>query len=503
MRHRLTCALLVMHFAFYILHLNAQEMLGVVNSNFEGVNMGIINPANTGLAEQKWNINLLAGDFFVSSNYIYIHRKDYGFLKVFKVNIMDPQYLYTYDYPDNFVDSVYYFDYFKNSKPRNMYQHVRIVGPSVLYRNGSNSFSFVTGLRTATSVERLPNDLATFIYRGQQFRPLYNQTYKDSWTRTASLTWAEIGLSYSRKIYERYGDALYAGATGKLLLGLAGAYASVGNITYMIPNADSIYFYDMNATMGFSLPINPTNNSAVIDPLIKGKGFSFDIGVTYVRMKEKRKNYKPVNSLLKGIETEYKYRAGISLLDVGFVRFNRFVQVHEFNNVQNRLWSGLLSFAPDNLQEIINSASYNLLGDSTASLTPANSLKIWLPSALSVQIDYNFGRNLFLNATFMNGIRFAQPSVKRSAILSLTPRYETKYFEVNIPFSLYEYREVQMGLSVRIFNLVIGTEKLGTFLHLTDVSGMDIYFALGFDLNIKGKEKPCDSYENYKRFQSK
>ena len=109
-------------FCSLFLEARPQEMLGVMNSNFSGVNGAVINPANTLNSGQMININLLAGDFFISSNYIYIHKKDYGLLKIFRVNIMDPQYLYTYDYPQfNYTDSLYYFDYFKNSKPKNVY----------------------------------------------------------------------------------------------------------------------------------------------------------------------------------------------------------------------------------------------------------------------------------------------------------------------------------------------------------------------------------------------
>jgi hypothetical protein len=148
-------------------------------------------------------------------------------------------------------------------------------------------------------------------------------------------------------------------------------------------------------------------------------------------------------------------------------------------------------------------ASYNLLGDSTASLTGKTRFGVWLPSAASLQFDYNFGNNIFANMTYIQGIRLGSIAVRRPALISVTPRYETRYFEVNLPLSLYDYRDPQIGLAVRIFNLVIGTEKLGTIMHLTNVNGMDFYFSLGFNLDPKPKEKPCDSYANYKRYQTK
>jgi hypothetical protein len=259
----------------------------------------------------------------------------------------------------------------------------------------------------------------------------------------------------------------------------------------------------MNATFGSSLPFDAATNTVAIDPLIKGTGIGFDIGVTYLKINHRTNGNRKSSFWLQGTQQDYLYRVGISLIDVGKINFNKLVQVNEFNGVNNALWSGLRTFAPTNFQQTVRSASYHFLGDSMASLTNQTKFGVWLPTAASLQVDYNAGNNVFINATFVQGIRLGQISVRRPTLLSVTPRYETRYFEVNLPFSFYDFRDPQIGLAIRIFNLVIGTEKLGTFVNLTDVNGMDVYFSLGFDLNPKGKAKVCDSYENYKKFQTK
>ena len=493
-------------FCSLFLEAKPQEMLGIMNSNFTGVNSSIINPANTVTSDQTININLLAGDFFVSSNYIYVHRKDYGFLKIFRVNIMDPQFLYIYEYPSgNYSDSVYYYDYFKNSKPKNIYLNTRIMGPSVMYHKGKHAFSFITGLRNNTSVVKLPYDVANFIYRGQQFRPQQNNTYTDGPIRFTELSWAEIGLGYAYTIYKDYNYELNAGITVKALLGLGAAYGIIKNATYMIPNMDSLYVYDMNGTIGYSIPFDASNNTASIDPLIKGTGIGFDFGISYLKMNQMAAQIQKGSIWLQGTRQNYLYKVGISLIDVGKINFNKLVQVNEFNNVNNALWSGLRTFAPTSIQQAIRSASYHLLGDSMTSQTNQTRFSIWLPTAASFQFDYNFGNNLFVNATFVQGVRLGQISVRRPTLISLTPRYETRYWEVNLPVSFYDFRDPQLGLAIRIFSLVVGTEKLGTFLNLTDVNGMDVYFSLGFNIVPKEKSRSgkCDSYEDYKRFMVK
>jgi hypothetical protein len=491
-------------FCSLFLETKPQEMLGVMNSNFSGVNGAVINPANTLASDQMININLLAGDFFVSSNYIYIHKKDYGLLKIFRVNIMDPRYLYMYEYPQfNYSDSLYYFDYFKNSKPKNVYQNTRIIGPSLTVHKGKHAFSLITGLRTNTSVVKLSYDLANFIYRGMQFMPQQNTTYTNEPMRFTALSWAEIGLGYAYNFHRGNDYEMNAGITVKALLGLGAMYGIINNVTYMIPNVDTLYVNSMNGTVGFSMPLNAADNTAALDPLIKGTGIGFDFGVSILKLNHRSIGNRKSSSWLKGIQQNYLYKIGISMIDVGKINFNKLVQVHEYNDVNNAAWYGLRTFAPTNLQQILRATSYNFLGDSSASLSSKTRFGVWLPTAASLQFDYNFGNNLFVNATIVQGIRLGQISVRRPTLLSVTPRYEARYFEVNLPVSFYDFRDPQIGLAIRIFNLVIGTEKLGTFVNLTDVNGMDVYFSLGFNLNPKGKAKPCDSYENYKRYQTR
>jgi hypothetical protein len=207
----------------------------------------------------------------------------------------------------------------------------------------------------------------------------------------------------------------------------------------------------------------------------------------------------------------HRFSAGLSLLDIGWIRFNKAVQVHEFNDVTDKGWGDLNNFHPKTLQYFFRSASQNLLGDSLASLTDQSSFTIFLPAGISLQGQYYIGYNLFANMVFVQGIRLSHPDIRRPSLIGLIPRYETRVWEVDLPFSLVDYKYPQVGLSIRVFNLVIGTERLGTFLNLSDVRGMDLYFSLGLSLDPKkrdwrykqGKFAPCESYENYNRFRVK
>jgi hypothetical protein len=284
------------------------------------------------------------------------------------------------------------------------------------------------------------------------------------------------------------------------------------DLSYMVPNHDSIYFYQMSGNLVLDLPMDySTNTFSMFNPLIRGWGLGFDVGITYTQNGTPLFGNSVLSSKSQEPESEYLFRLGLSLLDAGKITFTKSVQFHEFRNVNNVLWPGLSNFHPKSIQEFIRASSYHLLGDSLASLTEKQKFDIYLPTAISFQGDYYLGKNIYLNATYVQGIKIGQPSVRRPSLIALTPRYETRIFGVNLPISLYDFRDPAIGLAVRIYSLILGTEKLGTFLNITDVRGIDFYFSLGININPKktnwqykkSKTVTCESYEDYHRYQVK
>jgi hypothetical protein len=492
---------------------NAQEMLGIVNGNYSGVNGSVLNPAGMGHSRQFLNVNLLGGDFYINSNYLYIHRQDYNFFGLFSVDINDPRYTYIYQYPEfQFIDTLHYLDYKKNTSLKRIFSSARILGPSLMVHYGNHAFSLITGFRNNISVDKMTYNTANFIFRGMDFAPQHNITYTEGPYQICFLSWIELGLGYAYTFLSDQNRDITAGVTFKGLLGTGAAYSELRNVTYHVPNSDTIVFEKLDCTFGLALPMDYAGgNSFSMDPLIKGTGWSIDFGINWMQ-----KGGSAIASAAErgeGAATDenYRFRVGLSVLDLGKISFGKNVEVHEFNDVANRLWPGLRDFHATSIRHFLRSASYNLLGDSLSSLTAKTDFSIWLPTAVSLQIDYNFGFNIYANATFVQGVKMGNPGVRRATLLAVTPRYEKRIWEVNLPLSLVDFRDPQIGLAFRIYSFTIGTEKLGTFFNLTDVRGMDVYFALGFNLSSgdkdwkfkRSKSGPCDSYENYDRYRVK
>ncbi len=58
------------------------------------------------------------------------------------------------------------------------------------------------------------------------------------------------------------------------------------------------------------------------------------------------------------------------------------------------------------------------------------------------------------------------------------PRFESRWIDVSLPFSVYEWEEFRVGLAARLAFLTIGTDDLGSILQRSDFNGSDLYFAI-------------------------
>ena len=113
-----------------------------------------------------------------------------------------------------------------------------------------------------------------------------------------------------------------------------------------------------------------------------------------------------------------------------------------------------------------------------------------LPSAISIQVDWNVYNHFFANLTIIKGFGHGNnPGVIRPDVYSLTPRYETLWGEVSIPMSLLYYNQwrPRIGLAMRIYYFFIGGDAPGSLLKLNDLEGVDFYAGIHFFIPEKTK----------------
>ena len=457
-------------------------MLGVLLGNHAGSTVMLSNPAMMTNTKDYLDINIISGDLFVFNDFIYVPSSDYNIWDALKGKTL-PQ------YGENNSNFLYY----KNQDLKNTAVNLRIMGPSAMIQLGDHAFGLSTGFRVFTTGNNIPWEMPVFGYEGMKSENLQNIKFNDYNIDYQVNAWGEIGFSYAYNLIKYFDQQLTVGVSVKYLLGYSGAYADIDNIDYIVQNDSTINITNLKAEIGYALPVDyNTNDFPDSGPTIKGSGLGLDLGVVYIKRK-----YIGDKNWRRACEQryeDYKYRIGISILDIGRIKYKHNAQVHNYNDV-NALWVNYDTISFDNLNQVTEELSNLFYGDPDASKTQTT-MKIGLPTALSVQIDYNFGRNIYFGGYWIHPVRFNGHTLRRPAQLSFIPRYETKYLEFSLPLSLYEYTQPRVGASIRFYFLTVGTERLGTWLGLGNLDGMDLYFSIRFNLG-KGSCKPISHNKCY------
>jgi hypothetical protein len=293
-------------------------------------------------------------------------------------------------------------------------------------------------------------------------------------------------------------DDWSAGITVKRLFSVAGAYLRASDLNYMVLNDSTINIKNLNAEVGYSVPLDYDNNDFPDSgPWIKGGGFGMDLGVTYQR-KTLSYQKKRVSKLCRQKYIDYSYKIGISLIDFGFVNFTKNAQLHSFIDV-SKYWINIDTLNYYNLNELSRTLSQVFYGDPNASYVD-DKIRVYLPAAFSIQADYKLYRNWYAGAVFIQPVRLGKSYIRRPPQIAFIPRYETPHFEFAVPVSFYDYYHMRLGASVRYYFLTIGSDDMLGLFGVNDFTGLDLYISvkINFRKGNCGRLKhylPCENDE--------
>ncbi len=479
-----------------ILVTSAQEMWGVVNGNYAGALGAQINPGSMASSKLLQDIQAGSVDIFFQNNYLFIPREDYRFL-----NYVPPG----SDLP-TYGDNQMLFDRRPDSDHRRKQIDLsfRINGPSFMLVQEKHSFSFYSSFRSMTSAWRLPYHLANFIYEDLWYSPQHDIEYYGKNFSTVQLTWAELGIGYARILNENSMNRWTAGITVSRILGYAGAYIYGHSIAYLVRDesdtADvnlTANIHNFNGNIGFSLPIDYDDND-FSNPggLFRGGGFSTSLGVTYLKLL-KNPSKSRVKYRCEQPYEDYRYRVGISIIDLGWITFRENAQEHLFDDV-NHYWEYINNAEFHNLNSFMRELSTRFYDDDSTRSLVDDRITVYLPTALSGQLDYHFRKNWYVNSTVIIPVMYSIAQVYRPPQVVVTGRYETGAMEISLPVSLYYFTRPRVGLSARFRSLTVGTDHLGGFFHISDFTGINFYFIIKIGFPKEScpglmKKNPCGS----------
>jgi outer membrane protein OmpA-like peptidoglycan-associated protein len=406
---------------------NAQSYLGYVPDNYAGVQGVLFNPSSIVDSRFKTDINL----FSISSS---VTNDAYG-VKIFDV------------FKDGYDFDLEAKKSFSNAN--NAAFNTDVMGPSVMFNIApKHSLAIFTRARAFVNVVGV---------NGQ----VINDVTKDSKTSFPEATvgsfngvgnsWGELGLSYAAVLFQSGEHFLKGGITAKYLQGVAN-YHIQGNDVKLEFNQNilpqlSTYETQGSAIYGSSQDF-ATNSDIDIDS--KSRGFGIDLGLTYEWRPEYNADRADINDLKE--VNKYKLRFGVSVTDLGHMKYNKGIRR---NYDLNATITQDDYDNADNFDEFLeNNYNFTVLNGAVRSN---------LPTAIHADVDWNIHRRFYLNANGDLGI-VSKTKLNQNSIanrVSLTPRYESKWFSAYIPISYMDYsKQAQVGVGLRTGVFFIGSSSI-------------------------------------------
>jgi outer membrane protein OmpA-like peptidoglycan-associated protein len=442
----------------------AQSYVGFLTDNYSGVNSVIANPANITDSRFKTDINIVGVSAFAGNDY-------YG------VNLLDA------------LKDDYDFDLDAKKSPstdNNAAINLDVMGPAFMFNlTETSSLAIFTRARSMVNVTEI---------NGETIDNVDNDTTDDFVVNEGDFTsfaqaWAEVGVTYARVLMNKEEHFLKGGLTVKYLQGGGTAYAYGKNVTVD---------YDADGTNPTTGSLDTTgeltygyyddfDNDDYDYELPDASGFGADLGFVY----EWRPDYRDYQTESVNGPTynhkdqnKYKLKIGLSITDIGQINYKEGTQeVFDINgaNINEDDFDNGDDFAD---------ALENIYGIGTVT----NGYKVKLPTAVHLNADYSFTKRFFLNLnTDFSLIAKGKEKASRIAnMVSLTPRFESKWFSFYVPVSLVQYNGFQAGAGFRAGPLYIGSGSVITALASDNTKGADVYAGLKVPV-YQGKPKDRDN----------
>lgn len=419
--------LLVISFLASLATAKAQSYLGYYHDNYAGVQSVVFNPASIVDSRFKTDINLISFSTSIGNDMYGVN-----FFDVFKDG---------YDFDTQATKS------FTNANRINL--NVDVMGPSFMFNIApKHSLAIFTRARGIVNAIDVNGNLINELIKDNQ----NNFNYNVGSPNAVGNSWAEIGISYAAVLYQQGQHFLKGGITAKYLQGIANYHFQGANATLkynedVVLPQNSTYVSTGTAIYGSSQDFS-TNSNVDIDS--KSNGFGVDLGLVYEWRPDYDASRKDINDLK--YLNKYKIRFGFALNDLGSMTYDK--GVRNSYNLNKTITQNNYESA-DNFDDFLKN-NYNP--------TVVNGvIKSNLPTAIHTDVDWNIHNKFYVN---LNGdfSVVSKTVLNHSSIanrMSLTPRYESKWFSFYLPVSyMDDNQQTQVGVGLRTGVFFIGSGSL-------------------------------------------
>src|ERR1043166_4630145 len=351
----------------------AQSPLPVQSSNFAGALAVGINPANICAQPVDVEFHLASVYAGISNNHFYIDATN------MPVKVSQGTYSVKFGATDTLSKSLkQQFILRDDIQPMgSVFGAVTGIGPSILISGKKNAVVLGLNSRSFLSTLNVSSDVARTLFKGSYNPVLIGKPVNTNNIVAAGASWFEMNISYAHVLSESRNYMVKGGFSAKPIVGIGAAYFIDHGLHYTTRQDSTMEIRNSSIEYGYAASQDPND---ALRP--KGVGFGLDLGITILRKtgKVNRKMTCPYMYSASSDYTDYKWRLGFSVLDLGLISFDGQARARTMSNanIDWRLIDTLFHFTMFRIDRAMRSN----LGSSISS---QDQFTMYLPTSFSMQ----------------------------------------------------------------------------------------------------------------------
>ncbi len=473
--------ILIFSFPFAFL---SQNYLGVHSSNYGGVMNTDIQPASFVDGRFVFDLNLGSFNSAVWTNALSFDTRDMP--KWWTKSFLDSNYNSWMSPDSTFFDRYFTKNYSVDSKKLlGVYNNIQVDVLNFMFHiNPKIAIGAAVKFRTITNIDDVDPKLAVLGENDLDLPALWNQKFNEKLLDFNHMSWMEYGLIYSQVLKDDGEHFMKFGGKAKWLAGYTAAYFHTKNFNYNLYNADTSQLLSGDFSYGYSTGIL----DGASDMKSSSKfGLGLDLGFVYEwrpDWKEYKYDMDGVTNIWRQDQEKYKIRAGVSILDIGGMKFTKGGISRDFSVNTTKLFNLQVFDTVTSLlgaDQVIDSLINDPTNGWTAAEDPGRTFFMNLPTAVSLQFDYHIWKWFYVNATGMISVQNRQnPNrVRVPNQIAITPSFDHAWFGLHLPLSYNKYTGFRAGIGTRLGPLTIGVNDFGfLFASGKKINGAAIYAGL-------------------------
>jgi len=429
----------------------SQEFLPFISSNYAGVTGVHHQPAS--IADSRYKV-----DVSLSGTSIGFYNNHYG---IDPYVIRNPELISTID---EWEDKNYLIKNYDGSDKSGMFSLQQDIMSFMFSLTDKDALAFTPSVRTILNFDNISEDLAKLANHSFDYPDLWNIKLKNANFSLQTNSWVDYGITYARVLKDEGKHFLKAGTTVRISQGLLSSYMFIRDLTYEFNTTDTLSVFRTDVSYGASDNIYQLDDGSFSYRFLANPSLTFDFGLVYeFRPKWQKFKYDldGKTNLWRNDQNKYLFKLGVSVTDLGNIKYRRNSLSQDFNADINDWYIGDLAFSSirsfDELidtifkKEINNATKYNMN----------------LPTAISFQADFHIWKGIYLNFTpfiTMNHGNKDDNKVHYYSSWNFIPRFDSKWFGVSVPVQYTSLKQLNVGMGVRLGSFWLGSNDVISFL---------------------------------------